>query len=171
MSQSDGISGEYGEDDSCGAFPETSSADDSAVATEAKDSQQATSSLRGVATKAQMEALIQLLPQQKRLPDKLLPQVTAQAQIKAQGAQASPPQESINHSMQVAMKILTELSYVERFAWFAVPWSSAQPASNLVDEFGSIAPVETAYAALSIRRHSNVDGRFYAFCQMKELDA
>lgn len=50
--------------------------------------------------------------------------------------------------MQEAVKMLNGLSYVERFAWFAVPWSSVQPASSLFDESGSITPMGTAYAAL-----------------------
>lgn len=50
--------------------------------------------------------------------------------------------------MQAAAKMLNELSYVERFAWFAVPWSSVQPTSSLFDESGNITPVGTAYAAL-----------------------
>ena len=50
--------------------------------------------------------------------------------------------------MHAAVKMLNELSYVERLAWFAVPWSSVQPASNLFDESGSITPMGTAYAAL-----------------------
>lgn len=44
--------------------------------------------------------------------------------------------------------MLNGLSYVERFAWFAVPWSNVQPASSLFDESGNITPVGTAYAAL-----------------------
>lgn len=50
--------------------------------------------------------------------------------------------------MQAAVKMMDELSYIERFAWVAVPWSSVQPASSLFDEFGSITPMGTAYAAL-----------------------
>lgn len=42
--------------------------------------------------------------------------------------------------MQAAVKMLNELSYLERFAWFAVLWSSVQPASNLFGESGSITP-------------------------------
>ena len=50
--------------------------------------------------------------------------------------------------MQGAVKMLNGMSYVERFASLAVPWSSVQPASSLFDESGSITPMGTAYAAL-----------------------
>ena len=51
--------------------------------------------------------------------------------------------------MQAAVKTTNGLSYVERFAWFAVPWGSVQPASSLFGEFGGIPPpMGTAYAAL-----------------------
>lgn len=46
--------------------------------------------------------------------------------------------------MQAAVKLMNELSHIERFAW----WSSVQPASSLFDEFGSITPIGTAYPAL-----------------------
>ena len=46
--------------------------------------------------------------------------------------------------MQGAVKMLNGMSYVERFASFAVPWSSVQPASSLFDESGSITPMGTA---------------------------
>lgn len=50
--------------------------------------------------------------------------------------------------MQAAVNMMNELSYIERFAWFAVPWSSVQPVSNSFDKFGTITPMGTAYAAL-----------------------
>lgn len=64
--------------------------------------------LRGAAIQAQTEELMRLLPQWKRLPDKLLPQVTAQVQITAQAAQASPTQEPTNQPVLQAPQSVAE---------------------------------------------------------------
>ncbi len=50
--------------------------------------------------------------------------------------------------MKSAVAMLEDLSYVERYAWFAVPWSSVQPATNMFDEFGNITPIGAAYSTL-----------------------
>jgi len=50
--------------------------------------------------------------------------------------------------LKAAVAMLESLNYVERYAWFAMPWSSVQPATNMFDEFGNITPVGTAYSAL-----------------------
>lgn len=45
--------------------------------------------------------------------------------------------------------MMNESAFVERFAWFVIPrWSIVQLASNMVDEFGGLIPLGTAYAAL-----------------------
>lgn len=50
--------------------------------------------------------------------------------------------------MQAAAKMLDGLSYVERYAWFALPESSGQPDTYLFDSNGNITPQGTAYKAL-----------------------
>lgn len=50
--------------------------------------------------------------------------------------------------MKGAVAMLEGLSYVERYAWFAVPYSSAQPRTNVFDKSGNITPEGTAYSTL-----------------------
>jgi hypothetical protein len=44
--------------------------------------------------------------------------------------------------------MLEGLDYVERYAWFAVPQSSAKPATNLLDVHGNITAFGDAYKAI-----------------------
>jgi len=50
--------------------------------------------------------------------------------------------------MSAAAQMMEGLSYVERYAWFALPESSAQPATELFDSSGNITPMGTAYKRL-----------------------
>lgn len=48
--------------------------------------------------------------------------------------------------------MMNESAFVERFAWFVIPRRSiVQLASNMVDEFGGLIPLGTAYAALCLK--------------------
>ena len=75
--------------------------------------------------------------------------VTEWAQIDySQNPPTVPDDETQVKYMQAAASMMDGLSYVERYAWFALPQSSAQPATNLFDSSGNITPMGTAYAAL-----------------------
>lgn len=50
--------------------------------------------------------------------------------------------------MTAAAQMMEGLSYVERYAWFALPESTVQPATELFDSSGNITPMGTAYKAL-----------------------
>lgn len=50
--------------------------------------------------------------------------------------------------MQAAARMMDGLSYVERYAWFAVPQNDAQVATMLFNSDGSITAMGTAYKAL-----------------------
>lgn len=72
--------------------------------------------------------------------------------------------------MQVVVKMLSGLSYVERSAWSAVSLSSVQFASNLFDKSRNVTPMGTAYAALRKKRRRILEGGSYSSCQPIELD-
>lgn len=49
---------------------------------------------------------------------------------------------------RASSKMLQSLHFVERFAWFALPESNRQPATNLYDSHGNITPVGLSYMSV-----------------------
>ena len=75
--------------------------------------------------------------------------VTEWADINYDQSPATVPAQSAQVSfMQEAAAMLDGLSYVERYAWFALPENANQPATYLYDSSGNISPMGTAYKAL-----------------------
>lgn len=59
-----------------------------------------------------------------------------------------PDMDSQNAYMQEAVKMLDSLSFVERYAWFALPENESQPGSFLFGKGGEISGRGTAYKGL-----------------------